>query len=467
LLDLLVRGGRVVTEQAVFEADVGIEDGKVVSVSRSSTPGAGRTIDATGKLVLPGAIDPHTHLNNTYPFYGVKREEDFESASIAAACGGVTTFIDFASQVTVSDNPRRCKTLFETVGEWRSNADPKVSVDYSLHVIVKEVNETTLDEIPKLIQYGVPSFKVYMAYNALRLDDGGIFSVMKQCGGHGGLVGVHCENKEIDELLEEKYRRQGKATAEFFAASHPAFSEAEAIQRSSILAQYANCPMNVVHLSTALGLEQVRAARRKGMQVFAETCPHYLTLTDEVYTGPNAINYRVSPPIRGKQDRAALWQGIVSGDIMTIGSDHVCFTRKQKELGLKDFTRAPPGLSGIEVLLTLAYSEGVSKRIIDISNLVQITSANTAKLFGLYPLKGIVGVGADADLVIFDPERRVRLTSDVLHSRSDHSIYEDITVNGYPSVTLSRGEVVFEEGQFAGKSGRGRFLQRRPFSVAS
>ena len=265
------------------------------------------------------------------------------------------------------------------------------------------MNENTLSEIPKLIEYGVPSFKVYTTYDALRIDDGKILSVMHQCSLNGGLVGVHCENKDINARFEEEYRRAGSGDARHTSASHPAFSEAEAVQRASILAEHASCPMYVVQISTELGLEQVRAARRRGVSVFAETCPHYLTLTDEVYSRPNAVDYRVSPPIRTKQDRDALWQGIRSGEVKTIGSDHVCFSHKQKELGMEGFSRAPPGLSGIEVLLTLMYSQGVSTGAIDANKLVQITSTNTARLFGLYPQKGTIQVGSDADLVVFDP----------------------------------------------------------------
>ena len=456
-MDLLIKNGTIVTESQVVQADVGVDGGVVTHIGKDIRGPASRVLDAAGKLVLPGGIDAHTHFE--MPFMGTHTADDFESGTVAAACGGITTIIDFAMQ-------QKGDSLFDALETWRRKADPKVCVDYGLHVVITEVNETTFNEIKRVVDYGVPSFKLYMAYRneGLLLDDASIYRVMQETAKCGGLVGLHCENEDLIQYFVSALLKEGKTGAEYHPKAKPAIVEGEAVRRALTLAEYAGANMYVVHTSSRLGREAIRDAPQRGIRAFAETCPHYLTFTDEVYARPDGMNFVMSPPIKKEADRASLWQGLAEGDVKTMGSDHACFTTQQKLIGRDDFTKIPNGVAGTEVIIPILYSRGVREGIISLNRLVQVTSCNPARLFGLWPQKGTIAVDSDADLVIFDPEKRVRLTADNLHSRIDHSIYEDYTCHGYPATTISRGEIVQENGHFTGKKGRGKFLRRKPYA---
>lgn len=453
LLDLLIRDGKIVTESNVFDGSIGIQNGTITHISGQIDEKANRVIDARGKIVLPGLIDGHTHME--MPFMGTVSSDDFYQGTIAAACGGVTTIVDFALQP-------RGGTILNTYSEWRKKADPKVCVDYALHMIIRDFNETNRKQIGGLIEEGVTSFKLFMAYKKeLYLDDGAIYSIMAEAVKYGGVIGLHCENADLIECFSAKLLSEGKVEAEYHAKSRPALVEAESVQRGIRLAEMSGSPMYVVHMSTGLARDEIKQGADRGLPVYSETCPHYLTFTEESYKNPNGNRYIMSPPLRSDEDRTKLWQGLADGLIKTVASDHVCFNSKQKNQ--PDFTKVPNGVIGTEVILPILYSAGVSKGILPLTRLAQVTSYNPSKMFGLYPKKGVIAVGSDADLVVLDPQKRVRLSVDNLHSNIDYSIYEDVTVTGYPVATISRGEIVSEDGHFTGKRGRGQFVKGKAF----
>ncbi len=419
MLDLIIRDGKIATESSVFDGSIGIQNGKITQIAATIGESANRVVDAKGKLVLPGLIDGHTHME--MPFMGTVSSDDFYQGTVAAACGGVTTIVDFAVQP-------RGETILNTYKTWRQKAD------------------------------------LFMAYKKeLYLDDGAIYSIMEEAVRHGGIIGLHCENADLIECFAAKLISEGKVEAEYHAKSRPALVEAESVQRGIRLAEMSGSPMYVVHMSTGLARDEIKEAADQGLPVYSETCPHYLTFTEEAYRQPNGNRYIMSPPLRSDDDRAKLWRGLASGLIKTVASDHVCFNSKQKNQ--PDFTKVPNGVIGTEVILPILYSAGVAKGIIPLTRLVQVTSYNPSKLFGLYPRKGTIAVGSDADIVLLDPQKRVRLSLDNLHSNIDYSIYEDVTVTGYPIMTISRGDIVHEDGKFIGRRGRGEFVKGKPFQT--
>lgn len=447
MLDLVLKNGKIVTSSVTYEADIGVKDEKIVTISKSISDSADKVVNAKGKLVLPGAIDAHTHME--MPFMGTVTADDFESGTIGAACGGVTTIIDFAMQP-------KSETLLATYEQWRKKADPKVVIDYSIHIAARQPDPAGLKE---LISLGVPSVKLFMAYKReLYSDDGIIYQIMSEMAKYGGLTCLHCENADLIEVRTKQLLAEGKIEPPYHAESRPPLFEAEAVERGVRLAEMTGSNMYPVHLSTRRGLEVIMQAQDQGLPVSAETCPHYLTLTEEMYKKPDAERYIMSPPLRSEDDREAMWFGLANDRIKTVGSDHCAFTLRQKKQ--PDFCQVPNGAPGVETLLSLVYSEGVCKNRITVNDLARVTSYNPSRLFGLYPQKGLIAVGSDADLVVFDPDKTVKLTVDKLHTKIDFSIYEDITVIGYPIATISRGKVVYENGQFTGKKGAGKFIKR-------
>ena len=457
-MDLLVKNARIVTGSESFESNIGVEGGAIASISPNLEPSGAEVYDARGKIVIPGGIDAHTHME--LKVTGTSSADDFYTGTVAAACGGITTIVDF-----VDTQPG--ETLLGSLTEYRRKADSKVAVDYGLHMMFKGQNLSEIDRIPEVVQKGVPSFKVYTAYRerGLMLEDADISRVMEKVAGAGGLVAVHAESERIIQRLIEKNLASGNTEARYHALSRPPEAEADAVSRVTRLAKAASARIYIVHLSSRAGRQEVENARRRGTNVFAETCPHYLVLTDEVYERDDARNFVMSPPVKKADDRAALWEGLTSGGVIeTVGSDHCPFTSAEKDWGEEDFTKIPNGVPGTEAIIPLLYSEGVRKGRISMFDLVRVTSAAPAMRFGLPPSKGYISVGADADFVVIDPLKRVRMTADVMHSRIDYSIYDHITTEGYPVLTVSKGEVVMENGEFTGRRGKGRFVPRRAAS---
>ena len=452
MLDLVIKNGKIVTGSDTFEGEIGIENGKVVEISKSSKESASKVINAQGKLVFPGFIDGHTHME--MPFMGTETIDDFYHGTVAAACGGVTTIVDFAI-------PSKGGTLLDAYKTWRMKADPKVTIDYGLHVIFKDFNPTNLSQVGALTEEGVVSLKVFMAYKGVfSMDDGSIFRVMEEAVKNGCLVGLHAENGEVIDCLVARYLSEGKTDPEYHAKSRPSLAEAEAVQRGIRLAEMAHSPLYIVHTSTGLAVNEIQEAENRGIPIYSETCPHYLTFTDEALKRPDGNRYIMSPPLRSGEDRAKLWQGLANGSIQTVASDHAVFTSEQKNQ--HGFDKVPNGVPGTELILPILYSQGIGKNIFSLNRLVQVGSSNAAKMYGLYPRKGTIAVGSDADIIIFNPQKKVRLSADILHSNIDYSVYEDVTVTGYPVMTISRGEVIAENGQFSGKKGRGQFVKGVP-----
>ena len=457
-MDLLIKNARIITDSESYEANIGVEGGVIVSISPNLEPSGAEVYEARGRIVIPGGIDAHTHME--LPVNGTTSADDFYSGTVAAACGGITTIIDF-----VDGQPGQ--TLLEALADYRRKADRKVTIDYGLHMMFKGQNLLEIDKIPEVVRKGVPSFKVYTAYKrrGLMLEDSDISRVLEKVAGAGGLVAVHAESESIIQRLIEKNLAAGNTGARYHALSRPASAEAEAISKVTQLARGASARIYIVHLSSRAGKEEVENARRRGTNVFAETCPHYLVLTNEVYDREDGRNFVMSPALKTPEDQAALWEGLAPGGVIeTVGSDHCPFTSAEKDWGEEDFTKIPNGVQGTEAIIPLLYSEGVRKGRISMFDLVRVTSGAPSMRFGLSPSKGSISVGSDADFVVIDPAKRVRMTADAMHSRIDYSIYDHITTEGYPVLTVSRGEVVMEEGEFVGSRGRGRFLPRRAAS---
>lgn len=452
--DLIIKNGTIVTAFDTFCGDIGIKGEKISVIAQSISADGAKVIDASGKYVIPGGIDTHTHME--FPFMSATSADDFYSGTVSAACGGITTIIDFAMQ-------GMGETLMQAVKSWQTKADPKVIIDYAIHMIVKELNNNILSELKEIINYGIPSFKLFMTYRkeGLLLDDGSIFKVMKEVQKHGGLIGFHCENNDLIEQLMSQYLSEGKTAPKYFCLSKPSEVEGEAISRAIFIARLAGAKIYVVHMSTKYGCELVRNVRQEGLAVFAETCPHYLFFTDEVYDRKDAANFVMSPPIKEEKDKEALWKGLADGTIQIVGSDHCAFTSEQKRFGQDDFSKIPNGVAGTEVIVPLLFSEGVLKNKITLNQWVQITSYNPAKLFGLYPRKGTLAVGSDADIVIFDPDKKMLLNKENLHSKQGHSIYEGHTGIGWPLATIVRGRIVQENGKICIDKGYGKFIPRQ------
>jgi len=452
-MDLLIKNGTIVTPKDTFKADIGVKDGKIVTIASNITEKAQEVVDASGKYVMPGGIDAHTHME--MPFMGTTTVDDFEYGTIAAAFGGVTTILDFAIQP-------KDKTFLETISLWRGKADPKVVVDYGIHVAVTNLTEDLVKEIPKVLEAGVSSFKLFMPYRreGLMSDDGRIYRMLEESRRLGFLVQLHAENNSVLELLIERYVSLGKLSAEYHAKSRPNFVEGEAVHRGLALAAAAGGNLYIVHMSTKEGVAELSRMKKLYSNLYGETCPHYLVLTDEKYLSPKGRRYIMSPPLRSKADNEALWEGLANGTLSTVATDHCTFTDAQKDLGKDNFTKVPNGVPGTETMIPLLYSEGVSKNRISLNKLVEVVSYNPAKLFGLYPRKGTLNVGSDADIIVFDPDLEMELSQENLHSRIDYSIYEGIKVKGMPVHVFVRGKPVVYNREFVGKKGAGKFVPR-------
>jgi dihydropyrimidinase len=460
-MTLLISNGRIITASDDYVADMFCENGTISAIGRnlpSHRFQADRTIDAAGKYVMPGGIDVHTHLD--MPFGGTRSADDFESGTIAAAFGGTTSLVDFAIQY-------RGNTMRHALDDWMARASGKAVIDYAFHMILTELPDAGLSDMDTMVAAeGVTSFKLFMAYpGVFMVDDATIFKALRRTGDNGGLVCMHAENGGVIDVLVQEALRKGQTAPKYHALTRPARAEGEATGRAIALAELARVPIYIVHLSSADALEKVRQARDMGVPAYAETCPQYLFLSSDNYEEPgfDAAKYVMSPPLREKWHQDVLWRGLAKNDLQVISTDHCPFCMsEQKELGKNDFSKIPNGAPGIETRLTLVHNGGVRSGRISLNRFVDLCSTTPAKMFGLFPRKGTIAVGSDADLVVFDPDADRTLSAKTLHMRVDYNPYEGTRVKGAPSIVISNGSVIIEDGRFVGKKGAGRFLKRGP-----
>lgn len=459
----LIKNGTIVTAADTYSADVLIKNGIIAKIGFDLDAEADEVIDASGKYVFPGGIDPHTHLE--MPFGGTVTADDFATGTTAAAFGGTTTIVDFC--LTTKGKP-----LSDSIAAWHNKAKGKAVIDYGFHLMIGEINDEVLAELPAIVKdEGITSLKVFMAYkNVFQADDGTLFRTMLAAKELGAMVMVHAENGDIIEFLIQKALKEGHTDPIYHALTRPSVIEGEATGRAAKLAALAGARLYVVHVTCAEAVQQIAEARGQGVDVWGETCPQYLVLDQSYLAQPGfeGAKYVWSPPLREKYHQEVLWNALKTGQLQTIGSDHCSFNFDgQKDLGLGDFSKIPNGGPVIEDRFSLLYSEGVCKGRITLNQFVDIISTRNAKLFGLFPQKGTVAVGSDADIVIFDPEAQRLLSAETHHMNVDYNPFEGLQVTGVPVIVMSRGEFVIREQQFVGELGAGRYLKRAPYITAS
>lgn len=458
--DSVIRNGRIVTATDTYSADVGVADDKIVAIAQQlPIESTSNVIDAAGCYIIPGGIDVHTHLD--MPFGGTTSADDFESGTIAAAFGGTTTLIDFAIQY-------KGQTLRQAFDTWMKKASGKAAIDYAFHCIITDLGAAQLEEMGSLVHEGVPTFKLFMAYpGVFMLDDATIFKAMGAAAKYGGMICMHAENGGAIDVIVQRALAEGKKSPKYHALTRPTTAEAEATGRAIALAEMAGAPVYIVHLSCNDALEKVREARDRGLPAYAETCPQYLYLSLENMDLPGfeGAKYVFTPPLREKWHQDKLWQGLARDDLQVVSTDHCPFCYKeQKELGKDDFTKIPNGGPGIEHRLSLVFNGGVHGGRFSPNRFVQLVSTAPAKLFGLYPRKGTVAVGSDADLVVFDPNQEQVISAKTHHMRVDYSMFEGVRVRGAPKAVFSRGRAIISGGKFTGRPGAGQFLRRSQYA---
>jgi dihydropyrimidinase len=450
-----IHNGLVVTSTGTLEADVLIDGETIAAVLArgSATPEADKVVDATGKYVLPGGIDVHTHME--MPFGGTFSADTFETGTTAAAWGGTTTIIDFAVQA-------KGTSLLATLDKWHTKADGNCAVDYGFHMIVSDVNETTLKEMDACIDSGVNSFKMFMAYpGVFYATDGEILLAMQKAAASGATVMMHAENGiAIDQLVAQAIAA-GHTDPVYHGLTRPPELEGEATSRAITLAKVANCPLYIVHLSARQALEAVAAAKDTGQNVFAETCPQYLYLSIDDLAKPDfaGAKYVASPPLRPSEHQDSLWAGLRTNDLSVVSTDHCPFCLNQKDLGRTDFSKIPNGMPGVEHRMDLLHA-GVVAGQLSLPRWVEVAATTPARMFGLYPRKGVIAAGSDADIVIYDPAARQTLSAATHHMNVDYSAYEGLELTGKVVTTFSRGRAVIEDGAYVGSAGHGQFLPR-------
>jgi dihydropyrimidinase len=455
----LIRHGTVVTAAGAARADVLIEGERIAEVGPRAGAAADRVVDASGKYVLPGGIDVHTHLD--MPLGETVTSDDFATGTVAAAFGGTTCIVDFA----VQDRGRPLREALET---WRRKAEGRAVIDYGFHVIVCDLSSAVEREMDAVVAEGVTSFKLFMAYpGRLMVDDAAILRALRRTAANGGTVMLHAEDGDAIEALVRRALAQGRRAPRYHALTRPPGTERDAVRRAVALAEQAGAPVYIVHVSTAEAVDEIAAARGRGLAVIGETCPQYLCLSQELYDQPGfeGAKYVMSPPLRARAGQERLWRGLAADDLQAVATDHCPFNMKdQKVLGRDDFTRIPGGAPGIETRMSLVYDGGVGARRLSLSRFVEVTATNPAKIFGLYPRKGTIAAGSDADLVVWDPEKSVSWSAATHHMRVDYNPYEGRVTKGAPEIVLVRGEPVIESGSFVGRAGTGRFVRREPRS---
>jgi dihydropyrimidinase len=458
----LIRGGTVVSADGAAEMDILLEDERVAALCAGFSgladiwqEGADRVVDASGRYVIPGGIDAHTHME--MPFGGTCSADTFETGTRAAAWGGTTMIIDFAIQT-------KGQSILAGMDTWQAKADGKCAVDYSFHAIISDVNETSLKEMDELVAQGVTSFKLFMAYpGVFYATDRDIYQAMDRASGNGALIMMHAENGiAIDAIVAAAVAR-GQSDPVYHGLTRPAEMEGEAAARAIRLAQVAKAPLYIVHLSSRPALEAVVEARDRGQNTFAETCPQYLFLSEEDMARPGfeGAKFVCTPPLRPREHQSALWRGLRTDDLSVVSTDHCPFCYvEQKELGRGDFTKIPNGLPGVENRMDLIY-QGVVAGEISLPRWVEVTSTNPAKMFGLYPRKGVIAPGSDADIVIYDPNAEQTISASTHHMAVDYSCYEGMTIKGQVESVFSRGRQIIGSGVYSGEAGHGRFVPRQ------
>ena len=460
--DTIIKNGTIITATDTTRADLGI-NGEKISAIAAQLPqeNATQVIDATNLLLLPGGIDVHTHLD--MPFGGTTSADDFQSGTTAAAFGGTTTLIDFAIQY-------KGQTLRHAFDTWMKKAHDKATIDFAFHCIITDLGSAQLEEMGQLVREGVTSFKLFMAYpGVFMLDDATIFKAMREAAKHSGLICMHAENGGAIDVIVQQALAEGKRAPKYHALTRPTTAEAEATSRAIALAEMAGAPVYIVHLSCNDALEKVREARDRGLPAYAETCPQYLYLSLENMDAPGfeGAKYVFTPPLREKWHQEKLWQGLAHDTLQVVSTDHCpfCF-KEQKELGKDDFTKIPNGGPGIEHRLSLIYTGGVHGKRFSANRFVEVVSTTPAKLFGLFPRKGTIAVGSDADIVVFNPTEQQTISAATHHMRVDYSMFEGIQITGIPKTVLSRGKSVIDSGKFVGRPGSGQFLRRQTYTGA-
>ncbi len=465
---ILLRGGTLITAAETFQAEVLLEGEKIAAVGKDLDAAGAEVVDVSGRLIMPGGVDPHTHFD--LPMFNTVSSDDHYTGMKAAAFGGTTTVIDFV--------PQDFESFDQAIDAWHAKADGKAAVDFGFHMNVTHLDEKVLRAIPRLVERGITTLKVFTAYNGrLRLQDGEIFQVLRVAAEHGMLTMLHAENGDVIDVLVAEALAAGHLSPDWHARTRPAWGAVESVLRGVALAAQAQAPLYVVHMNTAGGLDQLRYGRARDLPVMGETCPQYLFFTEEHLKRPDGAKWICSPPMRTQADNQALWEGLGDGSLQTVGTDHCPFffdgTRPieyegqqvaipGKELGAADFTKIPNGLPGVGDRMPILWTYGVGSGRVTANQFVALTSTNPAKIFGLYPRKGALVPGADADIVVWDPDRQ--LTYGVAHARhrTDYNLYEGWELKGYPEKVYLRGQLIVDGEQWLGRAGMGRFLARQP-----
>ena len=457
-MSILIKNGRIITAVDDYMGDVFIENETITHIGKSLDMEADEILDASGKYLFPGGLDPHTHLD--MPFGGTVSADDFETGTRAAAHGGTTTLIDFAIQT-------KGQSTLEALDTWHAKAEGKTAIDYGFHMIVTDLEDDRVHEMKMLADEGVTSYKLFMAYpGVLYVDDGTIYRAMRKAGENGTVVCMHAENGIVIDEIVKRALAEGKTEPKYHALTRPTRMEAEGVHRAISIAEVANVPVYIVHLSSSDALEQVMLARNRGVHAFAETCPQYLFLDHSYYEqeGFEGAKYVMTPALREKWNQDELWKGLKFGDLQSISTDHCPFCFKdQKILGIDDFSKIPNGGPGVENRMSLVFNGGVNSGRISLNKFVELTSTAAAKTFGLFPKKGTIAVSSDADIVIFDPNRKETISVDnscTHHMRVDYNAYEGFEVTGFTETVLSRGKIIIKDCEYMGKKGDGQFLKR-------
>jgi dihydropyrimidinase len=461
---IVIRGGTAVLPQGTVRADIGIRGETIAAIGDQLSPGAAE-IDASGQLIIPGGIDPHAHIEQVSGG-GLLNADSFESATTSAAFGGTTTVIPFAAQHVGLP-------LDRVVADYHGLAEKGAVIDYAFHMILADPNETTLKiHVPKLVKDGHASIKIFMTYERIKLDDEQILNVLQAARDNGAFVCVHAENHGMISFMVKRLLAHGMTTPPVFGMSHPRLAEVDAIQRLVTMSRFIDQPIMIFHVSTAEGAEVVRKARADGVKIFGETCPHYLLLSDEEIRkgGLEGAKWMCSPPLRRKSDQDALWQALARGDLQVVSSDHAPYrfdsTGKLSAGPNPTFKDIANGLPGLEVRLPLLFDAMVTRGRLSLAKFVELTSEAPAKIYGLYPRKGTLAVGSDADIAIWDAKKTVRLSAAIMHDRAGYTPYEGLSVTGWPQIVLSRGRIVVRDGALQVAPGSGRFLPRQAGEAA-